>query len=426
MYSSIFFILLLFFTGCANKIYVDTNATIAAPNKKLFAEEDSLIMFALRAEQIGDFKSAAILFEQLYTGSKRKEYIYRSLQNRLYLKENELVITHIDKISTNTLKDFVLIRLKVVALMQEKRFTEAENLAINLVQETKSENDYILLSDIYSSQKKFNEAIEYLESGYSQEYSEKILDKLALLLYVKLERKKEAIAYLETHTMVHGCSVNICKRLISLYGTEKNIDGLLSTYLKYYEINSNQEVSEQIVQLYGYKQQYAQLILFLEESGSNNKVLLDLYVNAKNYKKAFPLAKAIYDDTGETHYLGNSVIYEYESQENKNDKAFLSKISKKFEIVLQQDNASLYLNYFGYILIDHNVDIDKGMGYVKKALEQDPESSYYLDSLAWGHYKRNECVEALKIIEKARKLEGGDDLEVLHHYKLIKKCKGKK
>ena len=137
------------------------------------------------------------------------------------------------------MNDFVLTRLKVVALMQEKRFTEAENLAISLVQKTKTESDYILLSDIYASQKKFNEAIVYLESGYSQENSEKILDKMALLLYVNLERKKDAIAYLETHTMVHGCSINICKRLISLYGNEKNIDGLLSTYLKYYKINSN-------------------------------------------------------------------------------------------------------------------------------------------------------------------------------------------
>jgi len=66
------------------------------------------------------------------------------------------------------------------------------------------------------------------------------------------------------------------------------------------------------------------------------------------------------------------------------------------------------------------------MEYVKRALEQDPESSYYLDSLAWGHYKRNECVQALKIMEKVRKLEGGDDPEVVHHHKLIKKCKGKK
>ena len=426
MHSSIFFVLLLLFSGCTNKIQVDTNPSIVAPNKKIFAQEDSLIMFALRAEQVGDFKSAATLFEQLYDGSKRKEYIYRSLQNRLYLKENELVITYVDKITHSAVNDFVLTRLKVVALMQEKRFTEAENLAISLVQKTKTESDYILLSDIYASQKKFNEAIVYLESGYSQENSEKILDKMALLLYVNLERKKDAIAYLETHTMVHGCSINICKRLISLYGNEKNIDGLLSTYLKYYKINSNPAVAAQIIQLYGYKQQYPQLIIFLEETGSDDKILLDLYVNAKNYKKAFPLAKNIYDDTGETHYLGNSIIYEYESQKNKNDKAFLSKISKKFEKVLEHDDASLYLNYFGYILIDHNVDVDKGMEYVKRALEQDPESSYYLDSLAWGHYKRNECVQALKIMEKVRKLEGGDDPEVVHHHKLIKKCKGKK
>ena len=120
------------------------------------------------------------------------------------------------------------------------------------------------------------------------------------------------------------------------------------------------------------------------------------------------------------------MIYEYENQKNKNDKVFLTKIAKRFEELLAEDSRALYLNYYGYILIDHDVDVKKGMKYVQKALELQPETSYYLDSMAWGHYKLGECKKALKIIQKVRTLDGGDDPEVILHHEKIKKCKGKK
>ncbi|MDQ7045626.1 MAG: hypothetical protein Q9M32_06925 [Sulfurimonas sp.] len=428
MYKLLLLIGFLIFTGCAQKTSMLEEKTLKETkhnNKKMFNEEDSLIMFALRSEQVKDFSSAAQIFETLYVKSLRKEYMHRSLQNRLFLKQNQLVIDRVDAITNKHLDDFILVRLKIVGLIQMNRFQEAQDLAIALVEVSEDEADYILLSDIYIGQEKFDEAVKYLESGYSKKYSEKILDRMAILLYVNLDRKKDAIAYLETHTMLHACSVVICKRLISFYSNENNVEGLLSAYLRYYKVDAKPEVAEQIVQLYGYKKDYPQLILFLQESQSDDVTLLQLYTSSKNYTKAFPLAKNIYDETGEIKYLGESVIYEYEAQKDKNDKAFLSSISKKFEEVLKQDSSSLYLNYFGYVLIDHDIDVSKGIEYIKKALVMEPDSAYYLDSLAWGHYKLRQCSDALRIIKKVRKLDGGDDAEVVRHHELIKKCKGK-
>ena len=427
MYKIFLFALLLVFTGCNSKPstpQVTTKNTQS--NKKIFEEEDSLIMFALRAEQVKDYLSAASLFDTLYTKSKRIEYLHRSLQNYLFLKDNKKVITKVDEVLLTHTDDFILIRLKIIALIQDGKSDEALALAISLVEKSHDENDYILVSDIYVSNKQFDEAVKYLEGGYLQDYSEKILDKMSILLYVNLNKRKDAIAYLETHTRVHGCSSMICKRLISFYSNDDNMDGLLSAYLRYYRIDANQEVAKQIVQLYGYKKEYVKLILFLEDSKSDDKTLLELYISSKNYKKAFPLSKKLYDETGEIRYLGESVIFEYESQENKNDKAFLRTISSKFEELLEQDSTPLYLNYYGYILIDHNVDIGKGMKYVKRALEIEKDSSYYLDSLAWGYYKLGECKKALGIMNRVRTLDGGNDAEVVEHHNIIKKCKGKK
>jgi len=415
---------LIVFSGCTPSS--DVQPQNSQINKKIFEQEDALIMFALRAEELRDYKSASEIFDNLYEKSNRIEYLYRSLQNSLILSENEKVITKIDMITQNRPDDYALTRLKIIALIQSYKLKEAQLLAINLVKKSKEVDDYILVSDIYVKQQEFDIAVKYLESAYHRDYNEKILDKMSIVLYVNLNRKKDAIAHLETHTRVHGCSIEICKRLIAFYSNENNYDGLLSAYLRYYKIDSNSDIAKKIIQLYGYKREYVKLIGFLKKSNSDNKTLLQLYISSKNYSKAYPLAQKLYDETGNIEYLGQSAIYEYESQKSKNDKEFLKKVSVKFENVLEQDNNTLYLNYYGYILIDHNLDIKKGMSYIKEALKKEPNSSFYLDSLAWGHYKLGECKKALSIIKKAMTFKGGDDPEVIKHYKIIKKCKQNK
>lgn len=428
MYKKLLFIFALgfFFHGCVATTPTAPEKSVENLNKKVFEEEDTLIMFALRTEELGDFKSASEIFDTLYVKSNKKEYLYRSLQNYLYLKENDTVINRVDYVSEGKLDDFILVRLKIVALVQAQRYDEAELLALQLVGRSKVVDDYILVSDIYIAKQEFDIAVKYLESAYSQDYSEKILDRMSIILYVNLHRKKDAIAQLETHTRVHGCSIVICKRLIGIYSNEDNIEGLLSAYLRYYKLDANAEVAKQIVQLYGYKKEYNKLMFFLESSGSDDKALLQLYLSSKNYAKAYPLALKLYKKTGEVKYLGESVIYEYENESNKDNKEFLSKISKKFEELIEQDSNSLYLNYYGYILIDHEFDVEKGMKYVKKALKIEPNSLYYLDSLAWGYYRMQECEESMRIIQQVIQLEGANDPEVLNHHEMIKKCKGKK
>lgn len=416
----------LLFSACVSpKVLVHSSEKIEHKNKKLFPQEDSLIMFALRAEQIKDFSSAANIFDTLYLKSQRKEYLHRCLQNLLYLKHNAKVLSKIASLDVSVTNDPILRRLKIVALIQENRLDEALGLGLILVEKSQIEDDYILVSDIYSMQEKYDEAIKYLQSAYSKEYSEKILDKMSIILYVNLARKKDAIAQLETHSMVHGCSTLICKRLISFYSNDNNMQGLLSAYKRYYAFNPTKEISKKIIQLYGYKKEYVKLLLFLEESKSDDVTLLQLYVGAKNYKKASILANELYIETGNSKYFGESIIYEYESEKDKNDKVFLNNLFNKFETLLEMDSQALYFNYYGYLLIDHNRDVRKGMEYIKKALLVEEDSAYFLDSLAWGYYRLGECKTSLELIQKVRSLQGGDDPEVIKHHEKIKKCKGK-
>lgn len=411
----LFIVTLLIITGCTTK-------EISKPNNKSFEQEDMYILMALRAEQLNDYESSSKIFNKLYEKSEKKEYLYRALQNDLTNKKNIRVVNRVDEITKGSLEDFALVRLKVLALIQQKKLNDANKLALSLVEKSGDIEDYLLVSDIYIVQKKFDTAVKYLESAYARDYNEKVLDKMSIILYVNLQRTKEAIAQLETHTMVHGCSVLICKRLIGFYSDENNIDGILSAYLRFYKIEKNDEVAEKITQIYSYKKEFIKLIGFLEDSKSNDELLLQLYTNSRSYKKASDLANELYSKSGDINYLGQSAIFEYESSEDKNNSNMQNQVIKKLKRVLKENETGLYLNYLGYLMIDHSIDVNEGISYVKKALEIEPNSAFYLDSLAWGYYKLGECEKAKIFIEKAMKEESGDDEEVISHSKIINEC----
>ncbi len=421
----IFFMMIFLFTACSLHEKRDIK-----PNEKAFVDEDTYILFALRAEELHDNKAAADLYTTLYEKSEKKEYIYRSLENNLIAQENEKVLKRVDALQKDKPFDARLLRYKVVALFELNRLDEAKELGVKLASITKEPNDYLLTADIYIKRQEFDLAVKYLESAYAKENNEKILDKMSIILYVNLGKKKEAIAHLETYSRMLGCSKLICMRLIAFYSNDNNINGLLSTYLRLYELDKNPNVAKKIIQIYTYKKDYNSLVDFLEKSKSDDEILLEVYSYLGKYKKAFVLADELYSRTLDINYLGQSAIYEYESAEDKSSKVLLKNVIEKLEKVVAVNEQAMYLNYLGYILIDHDIDVKKGMAYIDKVLEVQPKSAFYLDSKAWGYYKLGECEKAEKLIKEVATMKGGDDPEVKAHEKAIQKClnqeKGKK
>ncbi len=404
--------LILLFTACSKNP--------PSPSQKVFDGEDVMIIFALRAEEVGNYRVASELFEKLYEKAQKKEYLYRMLQDQLAAKEYDAVIKKTQKLLDDAM-DPKLLRYKVLALLHKKEYKKAKDEALRLVKLTKEERDYLLLADIYVKLKKYNMAVKYLEGAYSRSYDEKILDRISIILFMNLQKQKEAIAQLETHSRLFGCSQLICNRLLSFYSKRNDVDGMLSVYKRYYKINKRDEVLAKIIQLYVYKKDYSALEKFLEKEGVEDEILLELYVAKKDYKKASKLAYKLYKEQKNIEYLGQGAIYEYESLPKKSRKKLLP-IVKKLKKVVAKKPKPLYLNYLGYLLIDHNIDVKEGMRYVREALKYSPESAYYLDSLAWGYYKLGKCKKAYKIFQKVQKLEGGDDKEVQKHIKAVKRC----
>ena len=392
-------------------------------NEKAFEGEDMYILFALRSEQVKEYESASKLFQELYEKSSKKEYLYRSLENDLIAKKSERVIQRVDAYLLSSEYDLKVVRFKVIALFDLNRLDEARDLGVELASITKVPNDYLLTSEVFIKRQEFDIAVKYLESAYAKEHNPAILDKMSIVLYVNLGRKKEAIAHLETHSRILGCDGGVCSRLVAFYSNENNLDGLLSTYLRMYEVKKSDELAKKIVQIYAYKRDYSKLILFLEESKSDDALLLQLYSSAKKYKKAFKLADRLYENSSDVNYLGQSAIFEYEAAEDKSSKLLLKSVTQKLEEVLKNRVEPVYLNYLGYLLIDHDIDVKKGLKYIKQVLKLEPDSAFYLDSEAWAYYKLGQCKKAKSIMDRVVKLEGGSEQEVLDHVEAINKCK---
>ena len=121
-------------------------------------------------------------------------------------------------------------------------------------------------------------------------------------------------------------------------------------------------------------------------------------------------------------HLGQSAIFEYESTKNKNNKIMQKSVVNKLTKVVNKKKDGIYLNYLGYLLIDHDIDVRKGLAYVQEALKIESNSIYYLDSLAWGYYKLGECKKAQNVINRVKNMEGSSNKEVVKHIEMIDKC----
>lgn len=82
---------------------------------------------------------------------------------------------------------------------------------------------------------------------------------------------------------------------------------------------------------------------------------------------------------------------------------------KKFEqaeemfkkILAFDPHNAMVLNYLGYMLADRGVRLEEALGYIKQAVQRDPQSGAYLDSLGWVYFKMGQDVLAEEYLQKA-------------------------
>ena len=416
-YSFIVILILLTSIGCANH----TKQTLITQDEiEVFDNEksDLLILEALFAMQNHEFKDAAKYFEDLYIMSDDKVYLTNAI--KLSLSQNNATFSSkfVEEGYNKYKDDNDMKRFYVAQLIKEDKLEEGRKIIEELLKTERSEQNLKLMAAILTFENNFEKALKFYDEAYALNKSEQTLLQI-IDINVKLNKIDKAILLLETSVRINGCTPNTCARLISLYSTQQNIDGILSTYLKAYEKFQDDESAKKIVEIYMYKNNMKSAISFLEKNEQNPNLLIDLYAYQKEFKKAKNLAQKMYQENGEIDYLAKVAIYTYEGSKTKKD--VLHDVAKNFDIVVKKSDNAMYQNYYGYLLIDHDIDIPKGIELVKKALEKEPDSYYYLDSLAWGYYKLDRCNEALEVMQNVYN-DNKEENEIVEHYNLIQKC----
>ncbi|MBG3876108.1 tetratricopeptide repeat protein, partial [Desulfovibrio oxamicus] len=95
------------------------------------------------------------------------------------------------------------------------------------------------------------------------------------------------------------------------------------------------------------------------------------------------------------------------------------------QVIADHPRHAQALNYVGYTLAEQGRDLDRALELITRALEESPDSTYIIDSLAWTHYRRGELNEAWQAIGRAVEL-GASDPTIWEHYGDIAAALGKK
>ena len=424
-YSRLGFILVFIFIsiGCSKQ---------PNPNleKKMNQKYDLLILLTLDSEIHNNYSKTSKYYSELYLSNSKVEYLKKAVSNSYKAKE----FSQMEKLSTLGIENFLeekrfFLTQYIVSLVSLEKFDLALKKSLELVREFPIALNYEIVANIYYAKGDFKNSVKYYESAYTLNKNENTVVRLSTILYTYLDKKDVALAYLETYLQNKECGSKVCNKLMLIYQEQGNVDGMLSILnkmYKYYKPNLDSQKTTNIIQKLILslleKQDINKAINFLEKYQFDNIKLLNLYYQNNQLQKALNLTRKLYKTTKDPKLLGRIAMFEFELAKDK--QKVMKHVIANFELALSSgiNNAS-YQNYYGYLLIDYNLDVKKGIRLVKQALKTTPNNIAYLDTLAWGYYKIKACKKAYKVMKKIISKVGLQDKDIADHWTIIKKCK---
>lgn len=387
--------------------------------------EDELIMRGLLYDEYKAYENSYQVYKKLYDDTGAEIYLFKeatsALMSRMHILESITRLKTWDKVNPDRIEVRRLLIPLYLTIRQVKNATiEAEHL----LEQSKKPMDLDLASNSFLYAGKFKRALELLSRVYETVPREEILLRMTDIMDEFTDERKKAIQLLETHRRMNIVSHDVYVKLLVLYQKEKDIDGILETYKALYMQDNDQEYLMKIIDAYVYKRDLDGAIVFLEKDQSRNDILYELYKTKKYFSKALALVDKLYNEDKNSKWIAEKGVLLFENAEDKNDKKMIEDVISHFEKAIDLGNDdSIYLNYYGYTLIDKEVNVKKGINVIENALIQQPDNMYYLDSLAWGYYKERDCDKAYKLMKRVVDEEGLEEPEIIEHWDAIRQCK---
>ena len=401
-------------------------ATVTSYAKEFMKiSEDELIVRGLLYDEYKAYENSYQVYKKLYDNTGAEIYLFKEATSAL-MGRNHIVesITRL-KIWDKKHPDRIEVRRLLIPLyLTIRQVKNATIEAEHLLEQSKEAMDLDLASNSFLYAGDFERALELLSRVYETVPREEILLRMTEIMDEFTGERNKAIQLLETHRRMNIASNDIYVKLLILYQKEKDIDGILETYKALYAQDNNEQYLIKIIDAYVYKRDIDGAIAFLETEKSRKYLLYELYKTKKYFSKALVLADQLYSEDKNAKWIAEKGVLLFENSEDKNDKQMIEDVISHFEKAIELGNDdSIYLNYYGYTLIDKEVNIKKGIHVIENALIQQPDNTYYLDSLAWGYYKQGDCSKAYKLMKRVVDEEGLKEIEIIEHWDAIRQCK---
>jgi tetratricopeptide (TPR) repeat protein len=127
----------------------------------------------------------------------------------------------------------------------------------------------------------------------------------------------------------------------------------------------------------------------------------DYKAMAENYDKAVGVIGPVPRPGDWSVFFQRGIAYERLKQWDKAEPNF----RKALELNPEQAQV---LNYLGYSLVDMNINLDEGLGMIKKAVDARSDDGYIVDSLGWAYFRMGKFDDSVTELERAVQLRAGD------------------
>jgi|GEM_PF-424192 len=242
MPSSKTFLTLFFlaiFVGCA------TAPTKVERIVKEFDDENRLIVLALEAERVRDFKSSSKFLKTLYKKTNKIEYKIKELNSLIEQKR----YAELEKSAREILKNENLTELELTNIykfllikdIKTKEYKKAITNAKNVLKHENSRANYETIYSIFLIQKDYENAIKYLNIAYEVEPQKYLIDKKISTLFIYLS--------------------DILNKK-----TDKSLDDLLKLSLESLKEHKVAKMYELIYNIYLLKKDYENAVIYAESA----------------------------------------------------------------------------------------------------------------------------------------------------------------
>ena len=212
-------------------------------------------------------------------------------------------------------------------------------------------------------------------------------------------------------------------RLYRLKRWDQALAEFLGVNTEFFGQEENVELAYYMGLCYTKLERYDDALLYLEQVVTSGKdplriyqcrmTLAYIYVITKRSKMAEFELKRLANNGFESAQLYTTLAYAAWAQ--KRNKQAVDYYEKALD--LDENNATA-LNGLGFVLVDAELDLLRGLRCCKKAVDLKPQNPAYQDSLGWAYFKNGELLEARTWLRRA--LEAApNQREIKEHIRTI-------